>query len=375
MTVSQDHYKLAQGSIQPQGAMVILDYKTGQIKVMVGGRGEMSGKKLFNRANQPRQPGSSIKPIAVYGPAIQSGVDKGTIYTAGTTVNDSPTKSGWPTNWYSGYRGYVTLRTGVEQSINVVSVKIVNNIGYEYSVEMLKKNGVSTIVEEGDATDLNPAALGLGGMLRGISPLEMASAYGTFGNGGVHIDPTSYTKVEDSQGNVILESNPDKIQTYDEGVAWIMTDILRTTVTRGIASSAAIGVQPVAGKTGTTTDNVDAWFVGMTPQYATSCWIGNDVNIQLTRGSAAAAALWSRVMRRECAGIPYGSFGSPPDDVYYSGGEYYVSGTKAHGSSPTWKSGQSSSQSNSSGNSTTGSSTKKKTSSSSGTKKPSGTSG
>ena len=377
VTVSEEHYQLAQGSIQPQGSMVILDYKTGQIKVMVGGRGEMSGKKLFNRANQPRQPGSSIKPIAVYGPAIQSGVDKGTIYTAGTTVNDSPTKSGWPTNWYSGYRGYVTLRTAVEQSINVVSVKIVNNIGYEYSVEMLKKNGISTIVEEGDATDLNPAALGLGGMLRGISPLEMASAYGTFGNGGVHIDPTSYTKVEDSQGNVILESNPDKTQTYNEGVAWIMTDILRTTVTRGIASSAAIGVQPVAGKTGTTTDNVDAWFVGMTPQYATSCWIGNDVNIQLTRGSAAAAALWARVMRRECAGISYGSFGSPPDDVYYSGGEYYVSGTKAHGSTATWKSGQSSSKnssSSSSGNSTGSSSQKKTTSSgSSSTKKTYGT--
>jgi penicillin-binding protein 1A len=240
---------------------------------------------------------------------------------------------------------------------------------------MLKKNGISTIVEEGDATDLNPAALGLGGMLRGISPLEMASAYGTFGNGGVHIDPTSYTKVEDSQGNVILESNPDKTQTYNEGVAWIMTDILRTTVTRGIASSAAIGVQPVAGKTGTTTDNVDAWFVGMTPQYAASCWIGNDVNIQLTRGSAAAAALWARVMRRECAGISYGSFGSPPDDVYYSGGEYYVSGTKAHGSTATWKSGQSSSKNSSSSGNSTGSSSQKKTTSSgtSTTKKTYGT--
>lgn len=361
VTITEDKYELAQGSIQPQGAMVILDYRTGQIKVMIGGRGEMSGKKLYNRANQPRQPGSSIKPIAVYGPAIQSGVDKGTIYTAGTTVEDSATKSGWPTNWYSGYRGYVTLRTAVEQSINVVSVKIVNNLGYDYSVEMLKKNGITTIVEEGDATDLNPAALGLGGMLRGIPPLQMASAYGTFANGGVHIDPTSYTRIEDSQGNTILESNPDKTQTYDPGVAWIMTDILRTTVTRGIASSAAIGVQPVAGKTGTTTDNVDAWFVGMTPQYATSCWIGNDVNIQLTRGSAAAAALWARVMRRECSGIEYGSFGSPPENVYSSGGEYYVQGTKAHGYSPSWKSGQSSSKNSTSSTGTSGSSTKKKT--------------
>ncbi|MBR2736312.1 MAG: PBP1A family penicillin-binding protein [Firmicutes bacterium] len=361
-SIAEGNYELSQSSIQPQGAMVISDFKTGQIKVMVGGRGDNSGKMLYNRAIQSRQPGSSIKPIAVYGPAIESGVDKGTRYTAGSTVEDSPTRNGWPKNWYSGYRGYVTLRTAVEQSINVVSVKIVNDIGYDYSVEMLKKNGVSSITERsGDSEgDYNPAALGLGGMLKGISPMEMAAAYGTFANGGVHIDPTTYTKVEDSQGNVILESHPEETQVYDEGVAWIMTDILRTTVTRGIAGSASIGVQPVAGKTGTTSDNFDAWFVGLTPQYAVSCWIGNDVNIQLSRGSAAAAALWSRVMRRECAKLDYGSFGSPPDDVYSSGGEYYVNGTKSSGKAATWKSGQStdsnSSNSGNSGSSSRGSS-------------------
>ncbi len=339
LTIAADNVKLSQSTIQPQGSIVITDYTNGQVKVMVGGRGGLEGKRLYNRANQPRQPGSSIKPIAVYGPAIQSGVDKGTVYTAGSTVEDAPTKSGWPKNWYSGYRGYVTLRTAVEQSMNIVSVKIVNNLGYDYSVESLKKNGVTTIVEEGEDTDLNPSSLGLGGMLKGISPLQMASAYGTFPNKGIHVDPTTYTKVEDAQGNVILESEPAETRVFDEGVAWIMTDILRTTVTRGIAGRASIGVQPVGGKTGTTSDNYDAWFVGVTPQYAAAVWIGNDVNIQLSQGSNAAATLWSRVMRRVSSGLEYGSFGSMPDDVYRSGGEYFVRGTKAHGKTASYKSG------------------------------------
>lgn len=376
LTISKDYCKLSQSTVQPQGSMVISDFTTGEIKTMIGGRGETNGKRLYNRANQPRQPGSSIKPIAVYGPAIESGVDKGTRYTAGTTVEDSPTRSGWPKNWYSGYRGWITLRTAVEQSVNVVSVKIVNDIGYDYSVEMLKKNGVTTIVERSDDSegDYNPAALGLGGMLKGIPPLEMAAAYGTFANGGVHIDPTSYTKVEDAQGNIILESHPKETQVYDEGVAWIMTDVLRTTVTHGIAGSAAIGVQPVAGKTGTTSDNFDAWFVGVTPQYAVSCWIGNDVNLQLTRGSAAAAALWSRVMRKVCSGLDYGSFGSAPENVYSSGGEYYVSGTKAHGTAAAWKSGQSTSSSSSSGSSSSSRSSSSSGSSSSGSSRSSSSS-
>lgn len=341
VTIAKDNCELAQSSVQPQGAMVITDYKTGQIKVMVGGRGEMTGKKLYNRSIQPRQPGSSIKPIAVYGPALEAGVDKNTsrYNTAGSTVEDSPTSNGWPTNWYNGYRGYVTLRTAMEQSMNVPAVKIVNYIGYDWSAEMLKKNGVTTVVETGDSTDLNPAALGLGGMLKGISPLQMASAYGTFANGGVHIDPTSYTKVEDSQGNAILQKEPAQSQAYNKGVAWIMTNMLQSVVTKGIAGRAAIGVQPVGGKTGTTTDNFDAWFVGVTPQYAAALWIGNDVNIELSQGSNAAATLWARIMRQELAGTKYASFGSRPDDVYSSGGEYFVKGTRRRGASAVWKSG------------------------------------
>ena len=145
------------------------------------------------------------------------------------------------------------------------------------------------------------------------------------------MEPTTYTKVTDSQGNVLLESQPEETRVFDESVAFIMTDILRTTVTNGIAGRAAIGVAPVGGKTGTTNDNYDAWFVGFTPQYAASVWIGNDVNIELSQGSSAAASLWSKVMRQIAPKGETTRFPSQPSDVYMSGGEYYVKGTSRTG--------------------------------------------
>ena len=336
VSIGPAHYKLHQETIQPQSAMVVTDYTNGQIKVMVGGR-SLSGRLLYNRATKTRQPGSSIKPLAVYGPAIQSGKDLGTGWTAGSTIEDSENiENGrvWPKNAYSGYKGWVTLRTCVEQSINVCSVRLLKSIGIDYAEPFLEKNGITSVVKSGDVNDMNLAAIALGGMTRGISPIQMASAYGTFPNGGVYTEPCSYTKVTDSKGNVILEKDPETAQVFDEGVAFIMTDILQTTVTHGIAGRAAIGTQPVGGKTGTTTDNMDAWFCGFTPQFSAALWIGNDVNIELSKGSSAAAALWSKVMKRVCSGYSYGSFRSRPSDVYVgSDGEYYINGTKRKGPS------------------------------------------
>ena len=277
ITINPEHYTLRQETIQPQGAMVVTDITTGQIKVMVGGR-SLKGRLLYNRADNPRQPGSSIKPIGVYGPALQSGVDLDTGWTAGSTIEDKPNYVNgklWPKNSNNKYDGWITLRTCVEQSKNVPSVNLVNDIGYDYSIDFLKKNGVTTVVEDGDTNDKNPAALALGGMSKGISPIEMASAYATFPNQGVHVEPTTYTKVTDSQGNVLLESQPEETRVFDESVAFIMTDILRTTVTNGIAGRAAIGVAPVGGKTGTA-NKIDAGtgkygkdyyssFIGMAP--------------------------------------------------------------------------------------------------------------
>ncbi len=344
--VSSSNYSLKQKTRQPQAAMTIIENKTGELKAMIGGRGT-TGKHLYNRATTPNQPGSSIKPIAVYGPALQmsyeyekdgksmdlsnsDGSSWGSYITAGSIINDAPMQFNgrtWPKNAYSGYRGQMKLRTAVEQSVNVCAVKTYMKIGPDYSASMLKKNGISTLVEEGTANDLNPAALALGGLTYGATPLEMAAAYSTFPSGGTYKTPISYTKVVDFNGDVLLEKKPEETKVYDEGVAWIMTDILRTVVTNGIAKSAAIGVQPVGGKTGTTNDNFDIWFCGFTPQYSAALWMGTDVNIAMSSSSGTTAAFWSAVMKRVCADLPSESFFERPSNVVSIGGEYYTDGT------------------------------------------------
>ena len=319
MTIPKGYYQLKEKVIQPQSAMVIMDYKTGSIKAMAGGR-SLSGKLLFNRATGTRQPGSAIKPMAVYAPALQRSVDMvnnnavdagTTMWTAASVIDDAPlvlNNKLWPKNWYSGYRGLHTLRRSVEQSVNVNAVKTFNDIGAATSLAFLKKLGVTSVVESGSINDMNPAALALGGMTNGISPLQMAAGYGTFANQGFYIKPVTYSTVTNKRGEILLENTAEKEQVMDRGVAYIMTDILRTTVSNGIAKAASIGSHAVAGKTGTTTDNYDAWFVGMTPHYSAALWIGNDINLELSQGSVAAAKLWSKIMKQVHSGLPQGSF-------------------------------------------------------------------
>ncbi|MEE3363004.1 MAG: penicillin-binding transpeptidase domain-containing protein, partial [Anaerovoracaceae bacterium] len=353
ITVPESMYSLSPQVRQPQAAMVIINNKTGAVSAMVGGRSE-SGSMLYNRAENPRQPGSSIKPLAIYSSALQLGAEAvkdnrkmtftdfgsntnakyyGNYWTARSYINDAPlTINGkvWPKNWYSGYRGEVSLRTAVEQSINVCAVRVWQQMDDEYITDQLEKFGITTVVKDdgsGDANDMNAAALALGGMTKGVSPLEMASAYSTFQNGGTHIEYSAYTRGLEQDGTVVLDKAPKKTKVMDEGVAFIMSDILHTTVTRGIAGNAQVSGQPTAGKTGTTTDNYDAWFCGFTPQYSAALWIGNDYNIELSQGSAAAARLWSRIMSRATAGMS-GSFAKRPSSVIYYNGEYFISGTQ-----------------------------------------------
>jgi len=348
--IRRSGYTIGQKVRQPQAAMVIIDNDTGAVKAMAGGRGS-SGSLLYNRALSTRQPGSSIKPLAIYSSALQQGADAGKkgqpmdfteyssnqntslygdYWTASSVINDAPlTINGkiWPKNWYNGYRGEVRLRTAVEQSINVCSVRIWQQVGSDYIVGQLKKFGVSSLVtDDSSSNDMNASALALGGMAKGISPLEMASAYQTFQNRGTHIEYSAYKKIKDVNGKVILRSSPAETKVIDASVAFIMSDILRTTVTNGIARAAQVTGQTTAGKTGTTTDNYDAWFCGFTPQYSAALWIGNDVNIELSEGSSAAARLWSLIMTKATAGLS-GSFESQPQTVTYAGGEYYADGT------------------------------------------------
>lgn len=331
-----NQFTLNQKVIQPQSAMVIVDNKTGQIKAMSGGR-KTSGRMLYNRATIPNQPGSSIKPLAVYAAALQrsfelaeeektfpltkTGFDKqgtklwGNYITAASIVDDEPLKIEgriWPQNSYKSYKGLYTFRTALQQSVNVCAVKILAQVGVDYSADLVKKFGISTLDKDGN--DLNLAALGMGGMTAGATPLDMASAYTVFVNEGKRITPTCYTKVTTRTGDLLLEPKEEETEVLDEGVAWIMRNILRTVVTEGIGDAAAISGVEVGGKTGTTDNEYDIWFCGFTPKYSAALWIGNDVNIKLSSYSVATARLWSKIMG-QVDDARKGSYSSKPDNV------------------------------------------------------------
>lgn len=352
-TEFSDDWNFPYSAEDPQAAMVVTEVGTGKIRAMAGGR-NTSGQMLFNRATSPRQPGSSIKPLAVYSAALQKsedyanrlqtfpfvdyGIDRqgtrrwGDYITAGSVVVDERLKINgetWPLNFSRRFSGYRTFRTALQQSINTCAVKIQLQVGPEYSMEMLKKYGISTVVDDASVptNDLNPAALALGAMTYGTTPLDMALAYGAFPNRGIRDSAVAYTKVTDAKGKTLLEKKTEETQVLDENVAFIMRDCLESVVSRGIARNASIyGVQ-VGGKTGTTNDNYDYWFVGFTPKYSAALWIGTDHNTVMSGSSGTAALLWSRIMR-QIPDITEGEYPPQPDDVVWSRGEYYTEKTQ-----------------------------------------------
>ena len=308
------------GVIQPQSATVIMDHNSGQLKALVGGR-NLKGSKILNRAVTSRQPGSAIKPIVPYIAALDTG------YNAATGVLDAPIESdgkAWPKNSYSGYRGIMTMRDAIKISSNAAAVNTLEDVGYKTTKEYLKKLGIISqdgkdrfvTAEEDKRMNDEIPSLALGGMTVGISPMKMTAAYATFANGGNYSDPIAYTKVEDRNGNIILENKPEKTTVVSPGVAYVMTDMLRGVVTSGTGRRAAVSGVQTAGKTGTTTGNTDAWFVGYSPQYTTSVWIGNDSPaVKLPNGSALAASFWSKVMTRAQRDLPRTPFKEPEDIV------------------------------------------------------------
>ena len=351
---SKNIYTLNQRTIQPQSAMTIIENKTGYVLAMVGGRKIKRGRMLYNRAIEPRQPGSSIKPLAVYSAALQQSaeeaqagrkhtyvdyhIDKqgvkgwGDYITASSYIGDEPLRVNgkiWPKNAGGGYSGKNTLRTALRKSINTCAVKILHQVGIEYSAKMVKKYGITTLDTEGAVSDINYAALALGGMTNGVSTLEMANAYTTFPNNGTKTkEPIVYKKVVDSNGEVLLSADDiGRKRVLDPGVAWIMVDIMKGVVTAGTGSAARIYGVDVAGKTGTTSDEYDLWFDGYTPKYTASLWMGNDYNIKLSGMSGWAAGLWGKIMA-QVPGITEGSYKAMPSDVVRVGNEFYAKGTE-----------------------------------------------
>ena len=306
-------YRNKKGVPQPQSAMIIIDYHTGHILAMIGGR-DVDGNRFLNRATDShRQPGSTIKPVSVYLPALENG------YTAASPIDDVPIVVNgkiWPNNWYLGFRGIHSLRYAVEQSINVSAVKVLNAMGTNKVVPYLERMGIIdtehpdrdsfvSASENKEVNDENASSLALGGMTNGLSPLALTAAFGTIANDGVYLKPTSYTKVIDNDGTTLLEYTENPIQAAKPQTAYVMKDILRTVVTRGLGTRAQIPGQVVAGKTGTTQYTADLWFSGFTDYYAASTWIGSDSpKITMKQNSMIAAQLFQYVMSQVHEGLP-----------------------------------------------------------------------
>lgn len=305
------------GVHQPQGAIVGLDPATGHIRIMVGGRGE----DHFNRASQAvRQTGSAFKPF-MYAAALEERA-----LTPATIIRDEPFEIAMPTgelyaprNFSGNFLGDMTVREALERSINVVAVRALwehvpgrMNTVFHFA----RRLGISTLVESGRLNDLAPSAMALGGLTRGVSPLEMAAAYGTFANYGIYVEPVGVLRVEAHDGTVLDRPQASRHVAMSEETAYLMTDLLRGVIDadHGTARSARVLGRPAAGKTGTTQNNTDAWFVGYTPDLVASVWIGNDQPQSLGFGSARAVQVWTEVMTHALAGVPASWF-EPPSGI------------------------------------------------------------
>ena len=300
-----NNYTDENGLTQPQAAIVSIAPKTGHILAMVGGRGQDS----FNRASMAvRQPGSAFKPF-VYLTALQHDM------TPDTTMNDQPVTYGsWsPKNAGGSYSGTMTLSDALAHSVNTIAVQLADQVGTKNIIANAKKMGITTL----DAKDDN-LAMALGGLTKGVTPLEMASAYGTFANKGVHVKPTAIVKILDRNGNVLedastLEKEETKTRVMSEREAYEMTTMLEGVIDHGTGTAAAIG-RPAAGKTGTTDDNKDAWFVGYTPDIVTAVWIGDDTgshSLGEIYGGTIPAEIWKDYMSSATSDESGGDFSAP----------------------------------------------------------------
>lgn len=295
---------------QPQSAMVILDPESGQVRGIVGGIGPKQGKRILNRATQcVRQPGSSIKPLSVYAPAIEKGK-----ITPNTIVSDTPLKIGdWePHNYDNSFMGNITVRTAVAKSRNIPAVRILQKVGLDDSYAFLKiRFGISSL----KPADKDYAPLSLGALSEGVSPLEMAAAYATFCNGGIYIKPYTYLRVIDSEGNVLLDNSTiESRAVITEHTAYIMTELLKGVVTSGTGTLARLNNMPAAGKTGTTSDMHDKWFIGYTPYYVGVVWYGYDTPQYLPEATwNSALIIWKNVMEKVHQGLPYKEFRVPEE--------------------------------------------------------------
>lgn len=276
-------YVYSESGDKVQSAMTIMDYK-GNVKAIVGGRGEKKANRTLNRATQsPRPPGSSIKPISAYAPAFEYN-----IITWGTTIEDSPVEKlengvvpdeKWPKNYSDSYSySKTTMLYALQQSLNTIPVKLVQEMTLDTSYKFVtEKMGLKHFTEnENGQSDKTESSLGVGGSVHGATTLEMAAAFSTFGNGGIYYQPKTYTKILDQNNEVVIDLSDKKHRAISAGTAGIMCKMLQTVATDGTGKSAQFGDWEIMCKTGTTSDKKDRWFVGGTSYYMAACWVGCD---------------------------------------------------------------------------------------------------
>lgn len=303
-------YQLASktGGDSSQAAMVIIDHKTGQVVGCVGGLGKKTTSRGLNRATQSiRQTGSCIKPIAVLVPGIAKKE-----FTGSTIFADEQTifADGYKPENYSKYLGNITVRRALESSQNIPFVEMMEKIGPKTAMKYLEKMGITTLSQKDENL-----ALALGGLDKGISPLQMAGAYATIANDGEYIEPTFYTKAETSNKKVIVEVKQKKKRIFSKEVAYIVKELLTEPVkgSYGTATYCSISGMDVAAKTGTTDDNYDRWLCGFTPYYTGVTWYGYDKNesINYNGKKNPAGILWANIMSRVHSNLQSAKFDKP----------------------------------------------------------------
>lgn len=289
---------------QPQSSIVITEQETGKVVALYGGRGEKTASRVINRAtNTVRQVGSTFKVLASFLPALDSAG-----MTLASVIDDTqyfyPGSDKEVTNWYTtGWRGLNSIRTGIYNSMNVVAVKTLEQVGPSVAFNYLKKLGFSTLVTSQvvgnqEFTDIG-LPLALGGLTNGVTNLEMTAAYAAIANNGVYQKPILYTVILDHDGKLLLSNESEATQVMKSSTAWLLTDAMEDTTTIGTGSRLAFKdyKMPVAGKTGTATKNNDLWFVGYTPYYTAGIWTGFDNNFGQTE-TKYHQHIWREIMER-----------------------------------------------------------------------------
>lgn len=298
---------------QPQAAFVVMDYHNGHVKALSGGRGDKPNR-AFNRATQAkRQPGSAFKILAAYAPAL----DTGKLSPSDTLIDEPltihlPTGDYTPKNWNGRFEGPTSVRRAIYQSMNILAIKTMQLVGIDTSYNYLLNFGFSTLT-----TQDKVHSLPLGGLTEGVTPLELNAAYGAIANDGVYVKPILYTKVLDKDGNILLDNtnnaqNTTSHRVIQESTAHILTQFMQDVITQGTGSKlrSTFNAMPVAGKTGTTSDDKDLVFSGYTPYYVATIWTGHDTPKPLRYRSTGSYHLdiWGKIMQEIHKPLPYKAF-------------------------------------------------------------------